>query len=84
MFEEEFCYPITQGGYTNASQEQVITAYKCAKLLKDMISPYILRRSKKEFLKTLPKKTENVLFWYASDRFSVLCIRFMYNFSLHF
>ena len=35
--------PITQGGYANASQLQVATAFKCATVLRDTINPYLLR-----------------------------------------
>ena len=40
-------------------QEQ--TAYQCAVLLRDLISPYLLRRLKKDVNAQLPKKTEQVL-----------------------
>lgn len=51
------------GGYSNASQVQVATAYKCATVLRDTINPYLLRRMKadvKDHLQ-LPNKNEQVL-----------------------
>uniref|UniRef100_A0A915LGS6 DNA repair and recombination protein RAD54-like n=1 Tax=Meloidogyne javanica TaxID=6303 RepID=A0A915LGS6_MELJA len=47
-FVEKFSIPITQGGYANATSIQVRTAYKCACILRDAISPYLLRRMKKD------------------------------------
>ncbi|VDK79490.1 unnamed protein product [Litomosoides sigmodontis] len=63
-FMDKFSIPITQGGYANASSVQVRTAYKCACILRDAISPYLLRRLKKdvEMFIHLPSKTEQVLF----------------------
>ncbi|KAI1730284.1 hypothetical protein Ddc_02974 [Ditylenchus destructor] len=63
-FVEKFSIPITQGGYANATSIQVRTAYKCACLLRDAISPYMLRRLKKDvqMVLQLPEKTEQVLF----------------------
>ncbi|KAI5108055.1 DNA excision repair protein ERCC-6, partial [Silurus meridionalis] len=64
VFMEQFSVPITMGGYSNASPVQVQTAYKCACVLRDTISPYLLRRMKAD-VKTnlsLPDKNEQVLF----------------------
>uniref|UniRef100_A0A0N5CHX7 DNA repair and recombination protein RAD54-like n=1 Tax=Strongyloides papillosus TaxID=174720 RepID=A0A0N5CHX7_STREA len=63
-FIEHFSIPIVQGGYSNATPIQIRAAYKCACVLRDMISPYILRRMKKdvEMSLHLPKKNEQVLF----------------------
>ncbi|VDM76367.1 unnamed protein product [Strongylus vulgaris] len=63
-FTERFAIPITQGGYANATKQQLLTAYKCAVVLRDAISPYILRRLKKDVKKSLdlPEKNEKVLF----------------------
>lgn len=64
VFLAEFGVPITQGGYANASKIQVATAFKCATVLRDTISPYLLRRAKED-VKThinLPPKNEQVLF----------------------
>ncbi|VDO41926.1 unnamed protein product [Haemonchus placei] len=63
-FNERFAIPITQGGYANATKQQLLTAYKCAVVLRDTISPFILRRMKNHVQKTLvlPDKNEKVLF----------------------
>ena len=39
---------------------QVTTAYKCAVVLRDLISPYLLRRRKSDVKAQLPEKTEQV------------------------
>ncbi|PIO54264.1 hypothetical protein TELCIR_24377, partial [Teladorsagia circumcincta] len=59
-FNERFAVPITQGGYANATKQQLTTAYKCAVVLRDTISPFILRRLKNNVQKTLelPDKNE--------------------------
>ena len=62
VFQAQFSVPIQVGGYTNASQQQVITAYRCATMLKDLISPFLLRRMKADVDIELPAKTEQVLF----------------------
>ena len=61
---ENFSVPIVQGGYSNATDIQVHTAFKCASVLKDTITPYLLRRVKNDVkLNTkLPDKNEQVLF----------------------
>ena len=62
VFLQQFAVPITQGGYANASQVQVATAFKCATVLRDTINPYLLRRMKadvKDHLQ-LPDKNEQV------------------------
>lgn len=61
-FQTEFSIPITLGGYSNASEVQVQTAFQCAVALKDLIHPYLLRRLKKDVLLDLPNKNEHVLF----------------------
>ncbi|MCJ1401547.1 hypothetical protein MMC11_004763 [Xylographa trunciseda] len=61
-FRQQFEIPIRQGGYANASNLQVQTASKCAEMLKDTISPYLLQRIKVDVAADLPKKTEQVLF----------------------
>ena len=68
-FQEHFAVPITQGGYTNANSVQVQTAYKCACVLRDTISPFLLRRVKDDVKSslTLPKKSEQILFCKLSD-----------------
>ena len=62
VFKTQFSIPISIGGYSNASAFQVQTAYKCACILRDYISPYLLRRMKVDVAKQLPKKNEQVLF----------------------
>ena len=61
-FRNQFDIPIRQGGYANASNLQVQTAFKCAETLKDAISPYLLQRFKVDVAADLPKKSEQVLF----------------------
>ncbi|KAG8232117.1 hypothetical protein J437_LFUL012126, partial [Ladona fulva] len=69
VFTAEFAIPITQGGYATASQVQVVTGYKCATVLKDTISPYLLRRMKADVKDhiNLPNKNEQVLFCRLTD-----------------
>ena len=62
VFEQQFAVPINMGGYANASNVQVQTGYKCAVILRDLISPYLLRRLKVDVAQDLPKKNEMVLF----------------------
>lgn len=62
VFQQQFANPINMGGYANASNIQVKTGYKCAVALRDLISPYLLRRVKSDVAKDLPKKNEMVLF----------------------
>lgn len=62
VFQRQFCVPINLGGYANATNVQVQAGYKCAVILKDLVSPYLLRRVKTDVAKDLPKKTEMVLF----------------------
>ncbi|KAJ3000948.1 hypothetical protein HDV02_000017 [Globomyces sp. JEL0801] len=62
VFQSEFSIPINIGGYVNATNIQVETAYKCACILKDFISPYLLRRMKVDVAQQLPQKNEQVLF----------------------
>lgn len=72
VFETEFTVPITVGGYANATPLQVSTAYRCAVVLRDLITPYLLRRMKDDVNAQLPKKTEHVLFCsLTSDQRSV-------------
>eukprot|EP01080_Neovahlkampfia_damariscottae_P008874 gene8874-823_t len=61
-FQCVFGIPISQGGYVNATTFHVQTAYKCSVTLRDLISPYLLRRIKKDVNHNLPKKTEQILF----------------------
>ncbi|XP_065352951.1 DNA excision repair protein ERCC-6-like [Cloeon dipterum] len=63
-FLANFSVPITQGGYANASEVQVATAFHCALTLKETIKPYLLRRMKADVKNhiMLPPKNEQVLF----------------------
>ena len=61
-FRQQFEIPIRQGGYANASNLQFQTAGKCAEILKDTISEYLLQRFKADVASDLPKKSEQVLF----------------------
>lgn len=62
VFELQFAVPINMGGYANASNVQVQAGYKCAVILRDLISPYLLRRLKVDVAQDLPKKNEMVVF----------------------
>nr|CAB3243327.1 DNA excision repair protein ERCC-6 [Phallusia mammillata] len=68
-FMEQFSVPIVQGGYANATEVQVQTAYKCACVLRDTIAPYLLRRMKVDVQChiNLPKKNDHVLFCSLTD-----------------
>lgn len=68
-FMQHFSVPIVQGGYSNASEIQVKTAYKCACVLRDTIGPYLLRRMKSDVKVNLdlPGKNEQVLFCRLTD-----------------
>lgn len=63
-FQQELADPIKRGGYSNASPMQVQLAYRCALVVRDLISPYLLRRQKKDIKEVamMPSKTEHVLF----------------------
>ena len=62
VFQKQFVIPINAGGYANATNIQVQTGFKCAVALRDLISPYLLRRVKSDVKKDLPQKKEMVLF----------------------
>ncbi|KAK9701560.1 DNA repair protein rhp26 [Basidiobolus ranarum] len=62
VFQSQFAIPINLGGFANANNFQVQTAYKCACILRDLINPYLLRRMKVDVATDLPKKSEQVLF----------------------
>eukprot|EP00727_Mastigamoeba_balamuthi_P007948 m51a1_g3774 putative dna excision repair protein ercc-6 (806) ;mRNA; r:144978-148060 len=61
IFQQHFADIISRGGYATATPMQVTAAYKCAIALRDTISPYLLRRLKKDVLPQLPVKKEQVL-----------------------
>ena len=73
VFQQQFVIPINTGGYANATNVQVQTGYKCAVALRNIISPYLLRRVKSDVAKDLPQKKEMVLFCkltqYQRDRY---------------
>jgi DNA excision repair protein ERCC-6 len=62
IFDKEFASAIMKAGYTNASALQVETGYQCALQLRNLISPYFLRRTRKEAQLDLPSKEEKLLF----------------------
>ncbi|XP_050540454.1 DNA excision repair protein ERCC-6-like [Daktulosphaira vitifoliae] len=78
-FIKSFAIPITQGGYANATELQVATAYKCATILKDTIKPYLLRRLKCDIQSqiSLPEKNEQVLFCRLTEEQKVLYKHFL-------
>lgn len=68
-FLEHCAAPITRGGYANATPLQEATALQVATMLKDTITPYMLRRTKNDVKHhlTLPEKNEQVLFCSLTD-----------------
>lgn len=64
VFTEHFASPILQGGFANASPMQEATALSVATTLKNVISPFLLRRMKTDVQDhiQLPHKNEQVLF----------------------
>lgn len=62
MFESQFSAPIIRGGFKNATTTEVRASYKCASILKNIIDPYLLRRTKADVKINLPGKNEQVLF----------------------
>lgn len=69
VFMEHCAAPITRGGYANATPLQEATALQIATMLKNTITPYMLRRTKTDVKHhlTLPKKNEQVLFCSLTD-----------------
>lgn len=61
-FYEEFEDVISRGGYKNASGVQVERSYKQSMMLRSLIEPYILRRSKTQVSHKLPSKVDRVIF----------------------
>ncbi|XP_043518155.1 DNA excision repair protein ERCC-6-like isoform X1 [Frieseomelitta varia] len=63
-FLEHCATPITRGGYTNASPLQEAIALQVATMLRDAITPYMLRRTKNDVQHhlNLPEKNEQILF----------------------
>lgn len=68
-FMEHIAQPIALGGYANATKLQVMTCYKTAKILQNIIEPYILRRTKVQVDQAihLPPKKERILFCKLTD-----------------
>ncbi|XP_014474094.1 PREDICTED: DNA excision repair protein ERCC-6-like [Dinoponera quadriceps] len=69
VFLEHCAAPITRGGYVNATPLQEATALHVATMLKNTITPYMLRRTKTDVKHhlTLPEKNEQVLFCSLTD-----------------
>ncbi|XP_058796920.1 DNA excision repair protein ERCC-6-like [Phymastichus coffea] len=63
-FMEHCAGPITRGGYSNATRLQEATALQVATMLKNAITPYMLRRTKYDVQHhvSLPDKNEQILF----------------------
>lgn len=63
-FQEHFITPILRGGFANSTPMQEATALSVAQALKNVIAPYLLRRTKTEVQHhiCLPNKSEQVLF----------------------
>ncbi|KAG1687475.1 hypothetical protein DVH05_005166 [Phytophthora capsici] len=85
-FDDEFVLPIRAGGYATASKMQILMAYKCALALKDLIQPFLLRRTKQEILASnssgtmgalLPGKQEQIIFCRLTKRQRALYKRFL-------
>ncbi|KAJ8524579.1 hypothetical protein ON010_g16538 [Phytophthora cinnamomi] len=85
-FDDEFVLPIRAGGYATATKMQVLMAYQCALALKDLIQPFLLRRTKQEVLTNgvsgkmgalLPGKQEQILFCRLTKRQRALYKRFL-------
>ena len=71
-FDDELAAPIRHGGYANATPAKVQLAYRCALALRDLLKPYLLRRTKAALNNTqggisLPPKTEHVLLCRLSE-----------------
>ena len=66
-FDEQFALPIASGAYANASNFKVQAAYQCSVVLRDLIRPYLLRRTKADVQLCLPDKSEQVLFCQLTD-----------------
>ena len=60
-FVSSFVVPISRGIYSNATRQASSLGYQCSLMLQDSVSPFILRRLKKDVKKELPPKTEQVL-----------------------
>lgn len=61
VFEREFSDAIEKSGYVNASLLQAEVGYQCAVKLRELISPYFLRRTKAQLQLHMPSREEKVL-----------------------
>ncbi|ADM12171.1 DNA repair and recombination protein [Encephalitozoon intestinalis ATCC 50506] len=61
-FHEEFEEIIRRGGYKSASNLQVEKAYRHSLMLRSLIEPYILRRTKSQISHKLPSKEDKIIF----------------------
>ena len=62
VFDVQFAAPINAAGYLKATPAQIQIAFQHAKVLKESVDPYLLRRLKKDVRTNLPEKVEQVLF----------------------
>lgn len=62
VFDKEFADRINRAGYSSSNEVQVETAYQCAVQLRELINPYILRRTKKEVNIGIPDHQEKILY----------------------
>ncbi|KAH9420348.1 DNA excision repair protein ERCC-6 [Dermatophagoides pteronyssinus] len=60
---------IKKGGYSHASEQEIQNSFNCSVILRDLIKPYLLRRTKDEIKNnlSLPPKNEQVLFCKLTD-----------------
>ena len=63
-FTQEFIDPMMAGSYAHATETQVQAAYRCACVLRDVIKPCMLHRSKNDVQAeiALPPRNEQILF----------------------
>lgn len=68
FFEAQFAMKIEDGSRINASPKQVEEAYQCAVILRDLIAPHLLRRTKGDVMEMLqlPAKQEHLIFCHLS------------------
>ncbi|XP_043484540.1 DNA excision repair protein ERCC-6-like [Leptopilina heterotoma] len=80
-FVEHCANPITRGGYTNASALQEATALQMATMLRNAITPYMLRRTKVDVQHhlSLPEKNEQVLFCSLSEEQKKLYKEYLFS-----
>jgi len=88
VFLEHCAAPITRGGYANATPLQEATALQIATMLKNTITPYMLRRTKTDVKHhlTLPEKNEQVLlvFFYNMSVAGSIILPFLISFWIIF